>query len=268
MIETLRCVDSSQVAEADYLAYINHDGRPEFEAHLATCPFCQNEVAVYSKLDAALHRNFNFITSSERQFCADTYKLGEYVLGLLEPVEKRKLESHVNSCDFCSEELNDLQSWLPEADKVPTISSPGPRQVQDSTIIEPNIGWLRKVVATLLNVTQPQPGLAVAGGLRGSLAGVPQVFEAEEVQITITVQSAGPRRADLKVEGLVQRADHDLAELEGVPVRLLKDKELLATEKIDDIGNFVFESVAPADTFDLEITLEDKVVLVPDVSTN
>lgn len=268
MIETLGCVDPKQVDDADYLAYLNHDGRSEFEAHLATCPFCQREVELYRKQDRAMRRNFNFIISSERPFCTETHKLGEYSLGLLSLLEKRELEAHLNSCQFCSEELNNLQSWLPEAELVPTTSQPGAKQFVERDQPEPFLVRLRRVVATLLSIGLPQGDLALAGGLRGSLDGAPQIFEAEEVQITITVQPAGPRRADLKVEGLVQRAAHDLAELEGVPVRLLKGTELLATEQIDDIGNFVFESVAPSDKFDLEITLEDKVVLVPDVSTN
>jgi anti-sigma factor RsiW len=267
MLETLGCVNPGQVNDEDYLAYLNNNARPEFEAHLATCPYCRREVEAFRRADDAVHRNFGFIVSPERTFCKEAQKLGEYVIGLVSLVETREIEGHLASCAYCQNEVQELRAWLPDPEFV-SISSPGQRLATTPAQREATLGWLRRVVATVLSVGQPQGGPVLAGALRGSLHGLPQVFQAEEVQITLSIQSAGPRRAELTIEGLVQSANHETAELEGAEVRLIKDAELLALEHIDDSGNFVFEEVPPTDKFDLEIMLIDKIVAVHDVSVN
>jgi hypothetical protein len=257
MIDIIGCVNPDTVVETDYLASINKDERPEFKLHLKDCAYCQTEVAAYRKFDSIMHKNFRFIVANNRTLCIETQKLGEYALNLLSGVEERIITSHLEVCPSCREEYQSLKNWLPEPEVTTVQSRPQPR--------DPS--WLRKVVAVLIGTNQPKSTAALVG-IRGSGDRGPQVFQAEEVQLTIMVQSAGPRRSDLLVEGLVQRSNTDLKELEGTEVRLLKDSVLLATEVIDDIGNFVFESVASCKKFDLEITLSDKIVIVPNIATD
>jgi len=255
MTEILNCVNSEQVKEADYLAYINKDGRTEFAAHLQTCAYCRNELEIYRKFDNLLHRNFGLRWKSERTLCLDTQKLGEYALNLLLPVEQSYVEAHLSGCSFCSAEFRSLYEWLPE---------PGqPELPINNSNWEKAQNWLRRVVANLISVGRSQDNMAmVAAGLRGNLEGIPQVFEAEEVQIMVTVQSAGLRRSELEVVGEVQSSSHTLEELEGAEVRLLKENQLLAIETINDTGNFFFDNVPSFPNFNLEITLSDKIVQV------
>ncbi|MEI6043593.1 MAG: hypothetical protein WCS37_04270 [Chloroflexota bacterium] len=273
MIDIIGCVDPDKVTDTDYLALINKDGRAEFDKHLRECPYCQNEVALYRKFDSLIHKNFRFLSSSKRLLCLETQKVGEYALGLLGGIEERNVAAHLEVCSLCQEEFKSLQAWLPEEELAPTpissnLQSRGVLNTP-SLLHTPDVGnWLRKVIATLITPRPSLGGFALAGVRGNATERTPQVFQAEEVQVTLMVQQAGPRCSDLLVEGLVQRLNTDVDDLEGAPVRLLKDAELLATEVIDDIGNFVFESVRSCKTFDLEITLSDKIVLVQDIITN
>jgi hypothetical protein len=249
------------VNDTDYIAYLEDDGRPEFLEHLQECGYCRNEIATYQKEAGQLHQQFRFIIPPSRSLCPEAYKLGEFLLGLLEGVEQRTVAAHIKACPFCREEAVSLQEWLPEAD------STSPDLSTSQKWFDPVRG-LRIVLASLFNPAQSHQGFAFAG-VRGAAERAPKVFKAEEVQITLMVQPAGPRRNDLLVEGLVQRLDTIEPDgVEGAEVRLMKDTELLATSEIDEIGNFVFENIAPCDKFNLEIVLSDKIVQLYDVSAN
>jgi hypothetical protein len=259
MIDIIGCVNPDTVIETDYLASINKDERPEFKLHLKDCAYCQTEVEAYRKFDSLMHKNFRFIVSSNRTLCIETQKLGEYALDLLHGIEERNVTYHLAVCSFCQEEYESLKNWLPEKELTPTLPK--------STPTKPSWLLLPRVIARIIGTNQPQSGAALVG-VRGSGDRGPQIFQAEEVQLTIMVQPAGSRRSDLLVEGLVQRLNTELKDLEGAEVRLLKDSILLGTEVIDDIGNFVFESVISCKKFDLEITLSDKIVIVPGIATD
>ncbi len=272
MTEILRCINPDQIQESDYLADLNNDARPEFEAHLQACQYCRAEVAAFGKLDSLMHKNYGFIVAPERILCTETIKLGEYLLGLLDEIGQRNLKAHLTACQYCTEELTNLKRFMPEEpiSFVPRRPSTTP-QINFGDIKD----WLHRVVATVLTATQPQVGMATAGAVRSTtmiptmLDGTPQIFEAEDVQVTITVQSAAKRTTDVKIEGLVQRENYGQDELEGSEIRLIKDNdELVATVKIDDSGNFVFERIARSQIFTMEITLNDKLIIIPGIKAN
>jgi len=255
MIEQLKCIDPAQVDELDYLAWIEQDSRPEFTRHLERCLYCQAEIKTYKSWDSLLHRQFAFITGPTRTMCADAQALGEFALGLLPPVESKKIKAHTKQCQFCADELAALKDWLPE---------PVVREITPPHNPPVLIPALRRVMAHLINFSDSlgTPGYAMAG-VRGSDEGLPQTYQAEEVSITVTVQSVEPHSKQRMVLGLIHRDNYPMEATAGAEVRIREGDQILATETVDELGNFMFAEVVPPEYFDLEIALDDKIVLVP-----
>ena len=259
MNEILQCVEPAQVLDEDYLAALAADARPQFTQHLAGCPFCQQELAAYRNLDDRLHQQFAFVTRPSRTMCPEASQLGEYALNRLDGVALSQIERHLASCRFCPGELAMLRPFLLEAD--PAIDL----QLATSGGL---FAGLRRVIATLLGAGSSGSLNYVQAGVRGSDEGLPQTYQAEEVYVTLTIQQAAPRSRDLMVLGLVQRDNFPLEATAGARVRLRDAGLTLATEEIDDAGNFIFPQVTAPAQFDLEITLDDKIVTVPGLSRN
>ncbi len=242
MSEAKQCVSPETIKETDYLAYLNDEGRPEFVAHLQSCAYCQNEIEDYHRSDILLRHNFRFIVAGERMFCSAPHKLGEYLLRSLDNLEEKRVVAHLQSCPLCRQEVLSLQNWLPEPEFEAT---PGNASK-----------WLRRVIGKVM-----PPG----SGLRGSPDGTPQIFQIEDVQLSLTVQPTAANKPDLIVEGLLQREYWELEQLQGLEIRLLTDGAIIACATIDDIGNFIFENIKPSRHFTLEINLTDKIVTILDI---
>ncbi len=255
MSEILRCVQPDQVLDEDYLAVLDSNPRPSFSQHLQSCLFCQNELAAYRKLDIAIHQDFSFITSSERVLCPSSQKLGEFALDLLVAVERNQVTNHLANCPYCPAELTALSGWVLADDPLLGKVAVAP------------LSGLRRIIAILLNQAGTTPGYALAG-VRGDSEKLPRNYQAEEVSVTLTIQTVAPRSRDLLVMGLVQRDNYPMDATAGAQVRLSEGGHILATEIIDELGNFVFEQITAPEHFDLEITLDDKIVMVPNLALN
>jgi hypothetical protein len=265
MTDQFACIQPDQVHEADYLAALNQDSRPEFERHLAECQFCRSELQVYRQLDTRLRRQFEFISSPARTLCPEAHRAGEYALGLMSPVESSKLRQHLAQCPHCTEESEEIRRWLLEPDSWLDDHKKANRPPDQSDWLAPDrTDWLHRVVATLLKSSTTAPAYTQAG-VRGSAEGLPLTFQAEEVTIVLTVQGVGPRTKALNILGLVQTEAGSPEDLFGSEVRLLSQGQSLASERLDELGNFFFENVQPPQPFELEITLASKIVMVPDL---
>ncbi len=265
MTDQFACIQPDQVREADYLAALNQDSRPEFERHLAECEFCRNELQVYRQLDSRLRRQFEFISSPARTLCPEAHLAGEYALGLMSPVESSKLRQHLAQCPYCTAESDQIRGWLLEPDSWLDDTKKANRPPDQADWLAPNrADWLHRVVATLLKSTTTAPAYAQAG-VRGSADGLPLTFQAEEVTIVLSVLAVSPRSKALNILGLVQSEAGSPEELAGAEVRLLSQGLALASERLDELGNFFFENIQPPQPFELEITLDSKIVMVPDL---
>ncbi|HEX2916618.1 MAG TPA: zf-HC2 domain-containing protein [Chloroflexia bacterium] len=250
----IKCIAPEQVNETDYLAYINQDGRLEFSAHLAACPFCRQEVATLGQLDKIFTRQLHHTKPQNRAACYDTQKLGEYALGMLNAKERGEIERHLKDCAYCPEEVAELKSFLKQPDA--TLE----RIAANST----PLAGLRRVVAALMQAG-PGPSLGVPMGVRGSAAKTPQVYRAEDVQVTLIVQPTVSRPPTLAIEGLIYSDSLETEDLEGAEVKLLQDSAQVKAARVDDTGNFAFSNLSLDSTFEIEITLPDKVVLIPNI---
>jgi hypothetical protein len=278
MAQMLVCIAPHQVAEEDYLATVYEDSRPEFAQHMQQCDYCRAEIETYRALETGLSRMLVFQQADARQNCPPSQALGEFALKMLAQPEMHRLEAHVAGCPFCRTEVTELAEWLAEPDaatqQVPQTQSQATQpKPQPSTQSGEKLDWLRKVIAHLVKVgdtlTNPQPGYALAG-VRGDMDGLPLTYQAEEILVTVTVQPIAPHKPERMVIGLVQREDATMDAAMGARVRLYAGATALATETIDELGNFMFEEVTPAERqqLDLEITLSDRIVLVPNLPLN
>lgn len=263
MTQLLECINPGQVNEEDYLAAINNEAPAQFTAHVAQCEYCQVELAQYRSFDRQMHQQFAFISSPARALCHEPQQIGEYIIGMLKPVEQAKLEQHLASCQHCTAEIASMRDWLLGSDEL----------IESSQTLATSGGskwnWLRRIIATLVITDAPgvQPTYALAG-VRGSSDGLPATYQAEEISVTVTVQATRPQGKEFMVLGLVQRDHYPLDAVEGAEVRLVKNDTLLATETIDELGNFIFPVVTTSDPFDLEIALDDRVVMVQNLNSN
>jgi hypothetical protein len=168
--------------------------------------------------------------------CPDAHTLGEYQLGLVDPVQRTSIAAHATECQACQAELNTLRAFL-------AAHTP----VQESVVER-----VRRVVAAVFT---PAPGLAY-GGLRGGAEVSTQVFGTGEVTITV-----GPGQTPGTLIGLVMRSDGPPEALLDRDARLVAPGTAPISARLDDLGNFEFAGVGPG-VYALELDLADSVVVV------
>jgi hypothetical protein len=269
MTQILQCIDPDQVNDEDYLACITRNTRPGFVSHLDKCAFCQSELKAYQALDNTMRRQFSFILPHQRLMCPNAQKIGEYVLGRILPaIEHIALGEHIRSCPHCSAEMADIKSFVLDDEEQTVAVKPSAKEPVLTTRVgsTDKLEWLRRVVARMIEaVNNPlqAPGYALAG-VRGETSDLPLTYQAEEVLVTVSVQALKPHGKERMVLGMVQRDNSPMEATSGATVRLYAGATTLATEIIDELGNFVFDEIVPLseDNLGLEITLSDKVVLV------
>jgi hypothetical protein len=81
------------------------------------------------------------------------------------------------------------------------------------------------------------------------------------VNISIQVERDSSHRGSLQLVGLVTRKASTLEALQGTPVQLSSQTSTVYTQKIDELGNFVFSSIAPA-TYTLELQFPESIIVV------
>jgi hypothetical protein len=175
--------------------------------------------------------------------CPAPHTLGEYVLALLPGDQQRDVAAHVFDCPRCADELQTLRAFL----------SVEP-EVQPGTVER-----LRRIVATL--VAPPLRGAVAYAGLRGNDAAASRTYEAEGITVTVGVEPEADRTR-VTLTGLVAAPDDtDLAQGEA---RLVDPNGGARTAPIDDLGNFVLESVA-AGKHTLELRLPGRIVAIEEL---
>ncbi len=241
------CIAPEQVTDRDFLDF-DRPVRPEFTMHLASCSFCRQECQAYKLYDLRLRERLAFKTAPARQSCPAPQRLGEYSIGLLPQPERQTVTAHLLGCAWCQQENESLLAWL--APDVPALNVSA-------------VSHLRRVAASLLS--GPKSGNYGLAGVRGSSDGWPAVYQAEDITVTLTFQPAANLRSEYMLIGMVQSMSNPPVSLEGVKLTFLRQGTAFAVEQVDDLGNFLFEGLAAALPFELELSLADKVVELNDL---
>ncbi|HVB26255.1 MAG TPA: hypothetical protein VNG51_30225 [Ktedonobacteraceae bacterium] len=271
----MECLEPGAIHDEELLAYLAGEKvRRPVEQHLTMCQYCANRLAEYRRLE---------LTLSSKLFrwdCPPTQVLGEYELGMLSKELAAAVKNHLSMCVQCTAEVASLTGFLANdpmlaepvlqvAVSVPfvaPVSSNNHHTVQDvkrvlDNVRERSTTGMRRIVATLL---PPAPRLALQRGESAQGALWPRRYTAEDISISVQVDRGTSRRDALQLIGFVTRKDVALESLQGVPVQLVSQADAQYRQKIDELGNFVFSSVAPA-TYTLELQFPESTVVIDEL---
>ena len=271
----MECTKPGAIRDEELLAYLAGENvRPFVVQHLAECQHCSSQMAAYQRVELAL------TSKLYRWDCPPSQVLGEYQLGLLSKELTAAVKNHLAMCVLCATEVVTLTEFLAhdplltERAPVPSVSvqtsSPhnnhrsgqGTKGVLDRLGDRSRAG-VRRIVATLL---PPQPRFAYQREISQATLW-PRRYSAEDLSISIQVERGTSHRDALQLIGLVTRKGEALGVLQGTPVLLSAQdvgKSFDGTQymqSIDELGNFIFSSIAPA-TYTLELQFSESIVVI------
>jgi hypothetical protein len=200
--------------------------------------------------------------------CPPNQVLGEYQLGLLSNEIAAAVTLHLGACVLCTMELTMLEQFLANdpylIERVPVQTSSlnnhhTPRALKPlaDRLRERSGARVRRIVATML---PQQPRFSFVRDVAGAEVW-PRRYTAEDFSISIQIEQGASRRDSLKLIGFVTRKGTTLKTLQGIPVVLSSQTHEVYTQNIDDLGNFVFSSIAP-ETYTLELQLPDSTIVI------
>lgn len=272
----MECNAPSAIRDEELLAYLAGEMvRPFVTEHLAHCQRCTAQLASYQELE-------NLLTSKlYRWDCPPNEVLGEYQLGMLSKEMTAAVRHHLGICVLCASEVAALAGFLAndpalEERAVPARvavsnlakqnnhnhAAPGFKQVIDRLREQSGTG-VRRILATLI---PSQPQVAFQRGMQEQKLW-PRRYIAEDINISLQVEQDTIRRDFVQLIGLVTRKGQAVGTLEGMQVQLssqandLPQTSAPQTERVDDLGNFVFAGVAPS-TYLLELQLPESVIVI------
>ena len=271
----MECTKPGAIRDEELLAYLAGENvRPFVVQHLAECQHCSSQMAAYQRVELAL------TSKLYRWDCPPSQVLGEYQLGLLSKELTAAVKNHLAMCVLCATEVVTLTEFLAhdplltERAPVPSVSvqtsSPhnnhrsgqGAKGVLDRLSDRSRAG-VRRIVATLL---PPQPRFAYQREISQATLW-PRRYSAEDLSISIQVERGTSHRDALQLIGFVTRKGEALGVLQGTPVLLSAQdagKSFDGTQymqSIDELGNFIFSSIAPA-TYTLELQFSESIVVI------
>ena len=277
----MECSEPGTIRDEELLAYLAGENvRPFVVQHLARCQHCTDQMSAYQRIELAL------TSKLFRWDCPPNQVLGECQLGLLSKELTAAVKNHLSLCVLCAAEVASLTEFLAndpmlaERVAVPDVpvqaSSPhnnhrsaqGTKSVLDRLRDQSSTG-VRRIVATLL---PPQPRLAFQRDLASATSAAlwPRRYAAEDVSISVQVERDTTRRDSLQLIGFVTRKGEALKVLQGTQVLLSSQQvgvSLAGTQyaqTVDELGNFVFPSIAPA-TYTLELQFPESIVVIDEV---
>lgn len=206
------------------------------QAHLNDCPYCAERLAAARQIETALNRTL------QRWDAPSSDQLADYVLNLLDPSARQRIEEYLQVSPSARAEVAQLRDYL-KLDALP--AAPMRPKVEP----RPRLPSLDEIIAVLLP-RKLQP--ALRGGIaRGELTaqgrGVTVFIEyfAEGDVCTITGQVIA----------------NDPAVWDGALAQLFAGGNLTMTAVLDSGGDFKLAQVAPG-TYELRIASEGHQVIV------
>lgn len=271
----MECLEPGAVHDEELFAYLAGEKvRPLVERHLTTCQYCANRLAEYRRLE---------LTLSSKLFrwdCPPTQVLGEYESGMLSKELGAAVQNHLSICVLCAAEVASLTGFLANdpmlVESVPQIAVSVPltaasnnhnhHPVQNVKGVIDNMRersrtGIRRIAATLM---PPAPRLAFQRGESAQAALWPRRYASEDISISVQVDRGTSRRDALQLIGFVTRKDVALESLQGIPVQLVSQADAQYKQSIDELGNFVFSSVAPA-TYTLELQFPESTIVIDEL---
>jgi hypothetical protein len=241
------------------IAAVDGEAGTDITAHLRACQHCAERARDFAELQGLLRKQFY------RMFCPTSDNLAALQQGLLNGERRAALLEHLAACPHCTRELHMLaQATNEPVGGWPPTSSPWLGLSAEAPSARSLYSRARRVVAELLS--RPQMQLAgVYGALRGTSHASQYAYRAENLQITLGVQSVVNRPDRRALLGALTLEDDLGQELSSATARLLRNDILISAADLDDLGNFVLDNLAPG-TYSLSLLLPDREVVVESLS--
>ncbi len=271
----MECSEPGAIRDEEILAHLAGEKvRPFVVQHVATCQSCAAQMAAYQRMELTL------TSKLYRWDCPPSQVLGEYQLGMLSRELTAAVNNHLSMCVLCAAEVATLTDFLAhdpmltERVTIPSVSvqssSPrnnhrsgqGVKSLVDRLREQSNAG-ARRIIAALV---PPQPRIAFQRDL-AQVAQWPRSYSAEDVNISIQVERGTNRRDPIQLIGFVTRNGESLEALQGTQVLLSAQDgpspsaAIQYIQAIDELGNFVFASIAPA-TYALELQFPESTIVI------
>lgn len=227
----MNCTYPPELSELQLLMAADGEAEPWVEQHLAGCAYCRQRGAELARLQDALQDRLL------RAACPPSLTLGEFHLGLCAPTEAAAISRHLADCPHCAAELAQLDRFLaePAPEHVPGALEVAKQRVQV---------WVASLISGARRLSMPgAPALAPAlVGVRGA-DDEPLIYAAGDLQLTLQIEPDGAA-SDAHSRTLIGLV-LGLAQPEAAAVHLWRDDRLVATQPVDDLGNFTVGGVAP-----------------------
>ncbi len=262
----MECSEPGTIRDEELLAYLAGERvRPDVQRHLSQCRRCSSQLAIYRRMELSL------TSKLYRWDCPPNQVLGEYQLGLLSNEIATAVKLHLGACVLCASELAMLEQFLANdallVERVSVQTSSlnnhhAPQEVKPlvDCLRDRSGAQVRRIVAAIL---PPQPRFSYQRHAAGAEIW-PRRYTAEDFSISIQIERGASRRDPLKLIGFVMRKGATLKALQGIPVVLSSQTNAVYTQIIDDLGNFVFSSIAP-ETYTLELQLPDSTIVIEQI---
>ena len=245
----MSCFRTPQLTEIELLMALDGEADPEVTMHLTHCPDCRVRTGQLQKFqDGLTNRLF-------RAECPPSMELGEYHLGFVPTATSAAIKQHLAECPFCSQELAQLVSYMNQPD--PFLRS------NPLAAVKRSVKFLVARLTSGPTVHNRMGGLAFApafAGLRGALD-APLIYEVDDIQVTLEVQDDAALADRKAVIGLIV----GIGEMEGLHAELWHEGEHTDSVPVDEIGNFAFNRLIPAE-YELFISGNDLDVHIESLS--
>jgi anti-sigma factor RsiW len=259
----MECSEPGIISDEELLAFLDGEHvRPVVQQHLAQCLRCSAQLAEYRELEQSLMQKLY------RWDCPPNQILGEYHLGMLNSETTSAVQKHLSQCVLCADEVASLTEFLAsdpmlvERAAMQTSSLKNHRTTKQALkgLLEDLREQSREQVRRIAAILVPQqPRYAFQRNVAASTW--PRSYTAEDFTISIQVERGSSRDETVQMIGFVIRKGTDLESLSGVPVQLVSSNGASLVQQIDELGNFVFSSIAPA-TYSLELQLPESTIVI------
>ncbi|MBV9614037.1 MAG: hypothetical protein JO031_01115 [Ktedonobacteraceae bacterium] len=277
----MECSEPGALRDEELIAYLAGEMvRPAVVEHLAHCQRCSLQLARYRRIELEL------LSKLYRWDCPPNQILGEYQMGMLSQAQATAVKNHLRTCVLCAAEVTTLTEFLandpflvepiPLVQKAASVSAASnnhhPAQ-EGVRLIAPGIlnelreqlpgksvvDHVRRIAAILL---PQQPRLAYQRTASSQPALWPRRYAAEDVTISVQVERDPSHKDALQLIGLVARKGTAVGTLQGSSVQLStlgESEKTTYTQTVDELGNFVFSALAPAN-YALDLQLSEGIV--------
>ncbi len=275
----MECSEPGAIRDEELVAYLAGETvRPVVVEHLAHCQRCASQLAAYQRVELEL------LSKLYRWDCPPSQVLGEYQIGMLRQGQGAAVKNHLHTCVLCTAEIATLTEFLANdpmlaqpvmATQKATspIATNNHRPVAARSVAptpfdqvrEQSLAGVRRIIAALI---PQQPRLAYQRNASAQSANWPRRYAAEDVTISVQVERDASYKDTLQLIGFVTQKGTAVGVLQGHTVQLSQGEasgKTVYTQVIDDLGNFVFSTLSPAE-YILELQLPTGIVVIDQLS--